>query len=1381
MPYKDGAYVCHGSELFLLRDTDGDGKSDKMEPVLSGFGYTDTHTMSHLLVRGPGSYIHFSQGALNQGMVTAVESGFQDRIDAACQVRFGLDHKDFEVLSAGPSNMWGLQLRANGQWYGTEANDRAYCVIPWEHGAAVTGAAFRPMRAYQPLLPELHEFRVGGTGISGLEFCEDTEGGFPYEEWKDVALLANPITSTINAVRVHRNPDGTVEAEHLPDFLSSKDDWFRPVNLEFGPDGALYVADFYNKIVSHNEVTTDHPDRDKAHGRIWRIRHESQKPREIPDVTKADADQLLVHLQAPHLWEKRAAWQQIADREVKQTVPGLIQLAGDESQDIPTRVHALWSLEELAHFDAKLLDLLLEAKDGDLRREAVRSIASFDLPPSQAAGLVSPFVEDENAMVRSQAIRTLGDLRSADPAVLAGLIGACKPGLGGNELGGSYERNLERFLARMALERFPKELKAYLQTSSGSHSPGNLLWAIQALDETAKQEAFLKIWSKVSEQPIDGETFIAISGMLDNPQVFQAVQPVFQDPAKAENLVGHALKNQSRVQSKKLTEMLKPLVEQLLGKPETMATGLQAVDRFRMATLGPKVAAISAPKDTETLRLLLAAQSVTPKLNAESFARVAENKDLPFDLRAEAAHSLIPAEQQRAHGLTRSLLTTGDDSQKKQLTSLFSQSKSGALIMCAMVKNKVITADFFDLSSAERILQSHPASPFAKEIMADARKRVAEQRKQAQSRIHHLMAYIKDNPGDPEKGKVTFGSCLTCHKVGDVGQDIAPPLDGSGHRDLEHLLTAIVDPDAAVEGGYGLYRITKTDGSTLEGYLDKKEPLGTTVAMMGGARMFVPQNEIKNQNFVGGRSFMPAAFGQLPDETMADLVAYIATLKEGEPVAATQKKTPAVAAQPNKAVATNQQGMPNESTGLVRNALPVVKDPKPITGKQPNFVIIFTDDQGYGDLGCYGGEHVSTPRIDQMAKEGARLTSFYVAAPVCTPSRAALMTGCYPRRVDMATGSNFGVLLAGDKKGLNPSEFTIAEVLKSAGYKTGIFGKWHLGDQPEFLPTRQGFDEFFGIPFSHDIHPFHPRQSKFNFPPLPLLDGEEVIEMDPDADYLTKRFTERAVKFIEENKDDPFFVFVPHPIPHVPLHVAPPFMKGVDGKIVEKLKEEDGNIDYDTREQLFYQSIAEIDWSVGEILDALKANGVDDNTMVIFTSDNGAGRYRHAAPDFDYSGPLRGAKGSTFEGGMREPTVIRWPGGIPAGKDNDEIMTAMDLLPTFAKLAGVELSPEREIDGKDIWPVLSGKAKTPHEAFFYHGGKTLRAVRSGKWKLHITKGKPSLLYNLETDIGETTNVIKSHPEVVKRLAGYLQEFDQKMSKSVRPAAFVENPQPLSMK
>ncbi|MBU3011312.1 sulfatase-like hydrolase/transferase [Polaribacter vadi] len=254
---------------------------------------------------------------------------------------------------------------------------------------------------------------------------------------------------------------------------------------------------------------------------------------------------------------------------------------------------------------------------------------------------------------------------------------------------------------------------------------------------------------------------------------------------------------------------------------------------------------------------------------------------------------------------------------------------------------------------------------------------------------------------------------------------------------------------------------------------------------------------------------------------------------------------------------------------------------------KPNFVIIYTDDQGYADLGCFGGAHVQTPNIDQMAKEGVKLTSFYVAAPLCTPSRAALMTGSYPKRVGLATGNNFPVLLASDSKGLNPEEITIAEVLKQAGYKTGMFGKWHLGDQPEFMPNKQGFDEFFGLPYSHDIFPLHQNQKKFNFPSLPVLDNEKVVELDPDPDYLNKRITERAVKFIEQNKENPFFVYVPHTSPHRPLLASPKFMESAPKEIREALKNEKG-IDYKIRDKIYPQTIAEIDWSVGQILDALK-------------------------------------------------------------------------------------------------------------------------------------------------------------------------------------------------
>ncbi|MGJ8644426.1 MAG: sulfatase family protein [Luteolibacter sp.] len=446
------------------------------------------------------------------------------------------------------------------------------------------------------------------------------------------------------------------------------------------------------------------------------------------------------------------------------------------------------------------------------------------------------------------------------------------------------------------------------------------------------------------------------------------------------------------------------------------------------------------------------------------------------------------------------------------------------------------------------------------------------------------------------------------------------------------------------------------------------------------------------------------------------------------------------------------------------------------TAQQPNLIIIFTDDQGYADLSCFGGKHVYTPNIDQMAKEGARLTSFYVAAPLCTPSRAALMTGCYPARIDMdvpssiavevknvTKGRKFPVCLAGDGRGLNPDELTIAEVAQSAGYKTGMFGKWHLGDQPEFLPTRQGFEEYFGIPYSHDIHPKHPRQKIFKFPPLPLLEGETVIEIEPDADYLTQRITKRAVDFIERNKDENFFLYVAHPLPHGPLAASPEIKKSY----AEQLK-----VNGAGKKGIFSETIYEIDWSVGEILKSLKEQGIDDNTIVIFTTDNG--------PSKGSAKPLSGKKGSTLEGGQRVPTVIRWPKGIPAGLENDKVLTTMDVLPTFAKLSGAKLPDDLVIDGKDLMPALVGGADSPHEYFFYAHWGVLEGVRWNSWKLRVVDGKEAL-YNLDEDIGEKKNIAAEHPEIVQQLKAAMQGFEKDMKANVRPTLTIENPVPLSMK
>ncbi len=423
--------------------------------------------------------------------------------------------------------------------------------------------------------------------------------------------------------------------------------------------------------------------------------------------------------------------------------------------------------------------------------------------------------------------------------------------------------------------------------------------------------------------------------------------------------------------------------------------------------------------------------------------------------------------------------------------------------------------------------------------------------------------------------------------------------------------------------------------------------------------------------------------------------------------------------------------------------------------EKPNFVVIFIDDMGYGDIGPFGSTQNQTPQLDRMAEEGMRLTSFYVASPVCTPSRAALMTGCYPKRVGLAKGSWGIVLFPKDPHGLSPKETTIAEVLKDAGYATGCFGKWHLGDQPEFLPTAHGFDTYYGIPYSNDMWPPHPpsKRWKNGVCPLPILQGTNVVDIVEDMDdqaHLCRQFTEEAVAFIRKNKDRPFFCYVPHAFIHYPRRARPEFMEKATAP---------------GRKKLLEAQVEEVDWSAGEILRTIRELGLAKKTLVLFTSDNG--------PAGGSAGPFRGHKGQVWEGGMREPTIAWWPGAIPAGSTCGELCTTMDLLPTFAALGGGTVPGDRVIDGKDITPLLFRKpgAKTPHGAFYYFRVDRLEAVRSGSWKLHA-RGQ---LYNLDDDIGESRDVAKQNPDVVARLKGLMAAFSADLAETSRPVGKVENP------
>ena len=433
---------------------------------------------------------------------------------------------------------------------------------------------------------------------------------------------------------------------------------------------------------------------------------------------------------------------------------------------------------------------------------------------------------------------------------------------------------------------------------------------------------------------------------------------------------------------------------------------------------------------------------------------------------------------------------------------------------------------------------------------------------------------------------------------------------------------------------------------------------------------------------------------------------------------------------------------------------------------RPNIVFILADDQGYGDVGCYGATDLKTPNIDRLAREGTRFTSFYVAQPVCTASRAALLSGCYSNRVGMA-----GALNHTSTVGLNPRETLLSEMCHAQGYATAIFGKWHLGHQPPFLPTRQGFDEFFGIPYSNDNGPLHPVIR--DIPALPLYENETIVERDPDQSQFTRRLTERAVKFIETNRERPFFLYLPHIMPHVPIFASEKF-RGT------------------SRRGLFGDVVQELDWSVGQILDTLEKHGLSERTLVIYTSDNGP--FLSYGEHAGSAGGLREGKLTTFEGGVREPCLVRWPGKIPAGRICDEIVSTMDLCVTLAGLAGAKL-PDVKLDGIDVTPLLFGQPGAKgRDVFWYYSGDELHAVRQGDWKLHLPHeyltvagepgkgGKPSnygklqpqsielsgirgiasrhgyrvekiglSLYNLKLDPGETKNVAAQHPDVVERL------------------------------
>ncbi len=459
--------------------------------------------------------------------------------------------------------------------------------------------------------------------------------------------------------------------------------------------------------------------------------------------------------------------------------------------------------------------------------------------------------------------------------------------------------------------------------------------------------------------------------------------------------------------------------------------------------------------------------------------------------------------------------------------------------------------------------------------------------------------------------------------------------------------------------------------------------------------------------------------------------------------------------------------------------------------RRPNVVLINCDDLGYGDLGCYGSPLNATPSIDRMADEGARFTDFLMASPVCSPSRAALLTGSYPLRIGFGGkqgGGLGGVLFPGWPIGLHPDEVTVAKLLQRAGYATLAVGKWHCGDQPDFLPTNHGFDDWFGLPYSNDMGRQVPAPGELSDadmraalesmgitlpwlrPPLPLMEGTEVVEQQPDQSSLTGRYVDRAVRFLRDAGDRPFFLYLAHLYVHLPIYAE------------ERFHVESRNGPYGA-------AVASIDWATGAILDELQRLGLDDQTLVIFTSDNGA--LDPARGGSGSNAPLRGAKGTTWEGGQRVPCIMRWPGRIPAGTVVTAMASSLDLYPTIAALGGAALPEGLTIDGHRIGGLVDIDDEVPDadRPFVYILDGNIEAVRSGRWKLHLRKRNREVreLYDLIADIGETTDVSDAHPEVVRRLGALIEAWRLELGdeasgivgRNVRPIGSVEDARPLT--
>ncbi|MDG2123612.1 MAG: DUF1080 domain-containing protein [Verrucomicrobiales bacterium] len=1056
LPYKSGAIVGHGPEILFLDDTDGDGSADSRTVLVKGFGVQDSHLMPHQFTRLPGGWIAMAQGAFNRSQVVAADHP-PVSFDYCKMGRFKPDGSNFETIAYGLNNIWGFVLGREGEMFIQEANDLNYSVAPLQAGSSYPGIGNQKFKPYAPFAPPATTFKLGGTGLSGLALSDDESGGFP-GQWDNVTFVANPITNTINAVKVSPGTAGGYQMQRLDDFLHCADPWFRPIAITFGPDGCLYITDWYNKIISHNEVPRNHPERDKSRGRIWRVRHTSQKFRNITDVEDLPSAALASSLEADNTWHMRAAWHQIADRQSTTPIPELETLAADQSARADARIHALWALRDLGAVPGTLTKSLLASDNRNIRREAAAVHADATL------------VSDPDPQVRSQAIRTLA--RNGATSVPA-LVAFARPAITASDTQGTpYDRNFERYLVRAALEEHPKVLAAFLDSSDAAQLPAeNRLFASLALPPHLATPRFVRAWSGIDRDPDDEELLLLFKG-AGEPQLAPIVASLFANAEKAPPLMRAALRLRDRIDAAQLQSILTPALQKLASgrKSDDLVVEIASAFRLtglrgelsRIATTDPAaigalarigagsapaiiavINSVAAPPALRTAALAAAGSSgdksvaetvitTATKLPAATredlFGRLAGSANGTNLILTGIATKKFDTDELTPAILDRMRTLRPEDTRMKSLwaeladrfpraltlsgkTNQFSATDitlNGAFTVETWIRLEpgISNADgilgrpggadfnFYgdtfrvyggpqhgDLAAASRKMTAgawthlavtrspagdlqifingeldakgtkrfpapltglnigHTTPPDAgtaaqliefrvwntartpEQIRNNFTNKFAGASKRPDGLAHYFplggdptklnggathaaVAEAPDlldeaeaaeeaerlatfraialKPGaDPARGAPLFKAlCMSCHTVGGQGAAAAPPLDGSGHRDLDSLLRAVLTPDAAVEPGYRAYRVETHDGRLAEGFLVKHDDNGATLRMMGGADLQFPQKEIRRARYMN-RSFMVSGlFDALGEQQVADILAYIGTLKE---------------------------------------------------------------------------------------------------------------------------------------------------------------------------------------------------------------------------------------------------------------------------------------------------------------------------------------------------------------------------------------------------------------------------------------------------------------------------------------------------------------------